>query len=227
MLSDGKYKKGPKHGMTGYNALSGDKNSEEKWVQKPKSKNLTDSEKALVMGSCLEVAVVTIFTKHCYKFCEDIYLQQGGGPTGLSSTGSSADVRVTAWARELLRILTDNNVNLEMLFAYVDDIRLVLKALIEGLMFCGKCKTLYHNVDQEKRDLESGETDTQRTSRVLKDIFNSIESDLRFTVESEDDFDDKMLPTLPTDSAPSTHELHHDGTHLAHAPTVSGRDLDL
>ena len=150
------------------------------------------------MGSCLEVAVVTIFTKHCYKFCEDIYLQQGGGPTGLSSTGSSADVRVTAWARELLRILTDNNVNLEMLFAYVDDIRLVLKALIEGLMFCGKCKTLYHNVDQEKRDLESGETDTQRTSRVLKDIFNSIESDLRFTVESEDDFDDKMLPTLDT-----------------------------
>ena len=49
--------------------------------------NLTDKEKALVMGSCLEVAVVTLFPKHCYKFSQHLYLQQGGGPTGLSTTG--------------------------------------------------------------------------------------------------------------------------------------------
>ena len=97
-----------------------------------------------------------------------------------------------------MKILGDNSLTLEMIMAYVDDVRLALRALVEGLVFCKKCKTLYHSSEQEEMDKMSEESDTQRTARVLRDIFNSIEEDLKFTVETEDDFEDKMLPTLDT-----------------------------
>ena len=107
----------------------------------------------------MELAVVTLFTKHTYKFCGDIYLQQGGGPTVLSSSGSCADVRVTQWTRELLRILGRSGVTLELLFSYVDDIGAAMRALRE-------------------EDMNNKETDTERTARVMKKVFNSIEGDL-------------------------------------------------
>ena len=52
--------------------------------------------------------------------------------------------------------------------------------------------------EREEADRLLNETDTQRTGRVLLKIFNSIEKDLKFTIELEDDFDDRMLPTLDT-----------------------------
>ena len=107
-------------------------------------------------------------------------------------------IRVTTWAIEMQRILNENGVELEELFAYVDDLRSFLKALIEGNKFCSSCKELYPCKTQEKIDLESGESDAKRTARVLRDIFNSIEKDLKFTIELEEDFEDSWLPTLDT-----------------------------
>ena len=37
-----------------------------------------------------------------------------------------------------------------------------------------------------------------RTANVLKKAFNSIEKDLKFTVETQEDFADQKLPTLDT-----------------------------
>ena len=39
-------------------------------------------------------------------------------------------------------------------------------------------------------------TDAQKTEEILKQITNSTCQDLRFTSESQDDFEDKKLPTL-------------------------------
>ena len=198
LLPERKFSKGPSPGITSENALSADREHEDRWVQKIRVDMLTDTEKARIMGCCIEIAVVVLFTKHCYKFGAHTYLQIGGGPTGLSSTGSSADVRVTAWATKLMEIFKMNNITEEELFAYVDDLRLALEALLEGTMFCTMCKYFYHNTEQETLDKASGETDTQRTARLMLQVFNSIEPDLKFTVETEYDFPDRMLPTLDT-----------------------------
>ena len=77
------HKKGPTPGMKSKNALGKDKDQENKWESVLKGRELTDSEKSLVMGAFLEVALVVLFLRHTYKFCSEIYLQQGGGAYGI------------------------------------------------------------------------------------------------------------------------------------------------
>ena len=42
----------------------------------------------------------------------------------------------------------------------------------------------------------NGETNNQRMARICLQAMNSINPDLEFTVETEDDFENKRLPTL-------------------------------
>ena len=137
-----KFRKGPSPGITSENSLHKDREHEDKWVSVLRGRELSETEQKLVMGCCLEVATVVLFTRHTYKFCGEIYLQQGGGPTGLSSSGSAADIRVTAWAKELIKILIKNKIPLELIFAFVDDLRLALAGLKKGVEFCSSCKML-------------------------------------------------------------------------------------
>ena len=89
------HNKGPTPGMSSVNYKSADKDKEDKWVfwgraaQEP-----TEVEKKYIMGACLEVAVKILFNNHCYKYCEEIFRQIGGGPTGLSSSGGAANLRM-------------------------------------------------------------------------------------------------------------------------------------
>ena len=76
----------------------------------------------------------------------------------------------------------------------MDDIRIFANAIKEGwrwwdgkLCFCEEWKL---------EDQKAGLSSTARTARVMVDIMNSIWDFLNFTVEVEDDFADRKLPTL-------------------------------
>ena len=75
----------------------------------------------------------------------------------------------------------------------MDDLRTIMRALVEGTKYCQECRTLYHDDEQEKKDKDSKESDTKRTARVIQEVFNSIEKDLKFTMEIEEDFEDNMI----------------------------------
>ena len=49
---------------------------------------------------------------------------------------------------------------------------------------------------KDKKKQEEGETVNQRMARICNVAMNSINEDLEFTVETEDDYQDKKLPTL-------------------------------
>ena len=100
------------------------------------------------------------------------------------------------WARELVRLLKKAGVEVEAIYLYVDDVRIVLKAIRPGVRFCTKCKTLWWGKKQEQEDMESGESEATRTARVLREIMNSICPDLTFTTETSEDFEANTLPTL-------------------------------
>ena len=68
LLPERIFKKGPKPGMTSDNAMSHDREYVDNWAQKIQVRSLSEEDKAKVMGCYLEVAVVVIFTKHCYKY---------------------------------------------------------------------------------------------------------------------------------------------------------------
>ena len=88
------------------------------------------------------------------------------------STGSNADIRITAWATSLAKVLSNSNVTLEELFAYIDDLRTIMNALIEGTKYCKECKTLYHSPEKEVLRLVPQHTSQKglAVTRVCKEI---------------------------------------------------------
>ena len=73
---------------------------------------------------------------------------------------------------------------------YVDGLRLLLQLLEAGTKFCWRCQK------QKELDTQSGESPDARTSRLLRETLNSLESDIEFTTEVCGDFENNMLPTL-------------------------------
>ena len=96
------HNRGPAPGMSSANAKSANRNKEDKWVFWGRAaKEPSEEEKRYIMGACLEIAVKVLFNNHCYKYCEEIFKQVGGGPTGLSSSGGAANLRILNWARQV------------------------------------------------------------------------------------------------------------------------------
>ena len=111
-------------------------------------------------------------------------------------TGGTAKIRMTRFIRKLIKILVRGGIKTEEIYIYVDDLRLILKLLQAGTIFCESCCKFRSCPTQREQDLLSEETPAARTSRVLGQVMNSIEPELRFTTESCEDFSSGMLPTL-------------------------------
>ena len=87
---------------------------------------------------------------------------------------------------------------MEDLFAYVDDVRAFLKAFKKGTMFCKRCNRFRISAEQKATDEANNESDSQGTARLLQEVFNNLEKDLKFTVEVAEDFKTNRLSTLDT-----------------------------
>ena len=57
--------------------------------------------------------------------------------------------------------------------------------------------------------MKSLASDTARTASILKTLFNSLEKDLEFTVETSEEFNSETLPTLDTQIW-----IEHTGEHI-------------
>ena len=79
--------------------------------------------------------------------------------------------------------------------SYVDDIRYVVSRLDPGVKWCQKKRKFLYKEEWEKEDIECGESDTRRTASELCKAMNSIYHNIKFTVETEEDFNGR-LPTL-------------------------------
>ena len=94
----------------------------------------------------------------------------------------------------LLEILEAAGVEIDFIFIYVDDVRIGLKDLVPGVVYCSECEAFKICPIQAAQD--TGLKPSQITARVLNDVMNSIAPDLKFTTETVHDFESGMLPTL-------------------------------
>ena len=194
MIPRRKFKKGPKPTITGEGVLGNSIDDQSQWVKI--QREFTKKEKSLLMGACLKVGILAIFQNHCYKFGERLFKQIWGGPTGLRVTGPSAKIRMTRFVRKLISLLTKSGIVTNEIFVYVDDLRLILRLLEAGTVFCQECSKFRSCPTQLEADLQSQESPESRTSRILGQVMNMLEPELRFTTESSSDFQNKKLPTL-------------------------------
>ena len=81
----------------------------------------------------------------------------------------------------------------------MDDGRQGTTVLKPGMKYCNIDKKFKYSKEAEEDDKTrklAGETVNQRMARICQIAMNSINKNLQFTVESEDDYEDKKLPTL-------------------------------
>ena len=85
-----------------------------------------------------------------------------------------------------------------------------MKALVEGTFFCTQCGKISWSKTQAELDKAQNTTPESRTAKVLVDVINSLEPELRFTKEVAEDFESMKLPTL--DYELWTEWVEHDDT---------------
>ena len=102
--------------------------------------------------------------------------------------------------KEILLLLNklDVQINIALVFIYVDDFRLGLTTIPYGYQYNPKTRQWSFSQDMKDQELLSKMTPEQKTKEALLIVMNSISRDLNFTVESKEDFPDLHLPTLDT-----------------------------
>ena len=129
-----------------------------------------------------------------YTFGGQFYRQTSGGPIGLRSTCAVARLVMKVWDDKWLGRLDDLRVQVEEAIRYMDDGRTALHGFKTGWRWCmGKIMYCQRWAEEDK-----GLSGLEITKRILAGTMSGLEEYLDFTLETEDEFEDKWLPTLDT-----------------------------
>ena len=189
-----RYKKGPKPTIRGEDSKSNKNLSEVKWVHNKKT--YTNADKSKILGAVMKTGTKASFQNHVYRYCNQVFKQIHGGPTGFDVTGKVAKIRMKKVLKKLKRILKRSGIRWDTTFIYVDDWRMVMQALKKGVMYCHKCQVFKFSLTQFREDVRLNENDDVRTAKLILEVLNSLEHDLKFTTEVVSDFPSMTLPTL-------------------------------
>ena len=162
-------------------------------------KDLNKEETRLVLARVVEVATRTLFENHMYRFGDVVYRQESGGSIGDRWTGSAAELIMQDWSEQYRKILVNSGLTVLLLAGYVDDGRQGTTALPLGMEFDKSENKFCYRQDVEQDDKTrraEGESDNQRMARKCIKAMNSINSNLEFTVECQEEFENERLPTL-------------------------------
>ena len=85
-----------------------------------------------------------------------------------------------------------------MVFIYVDDFRVVMTPIPLGYSFRPKTSKWVYSEELMVSEREINKTPESKTKEVLLIIMNNVCRDLKFTIESQEDFRNGYLPTLDT-----------------------------
>ena len=129
-----------------------------------------------------------------YRFGNKVYKQMSGGPIGARITMACSRLVMQQWGHAYTTILLKANIKLRLFGNYVDDVRQGTNLIPKGYRF--KSLQLEFSIEWQEQDEQEGLSDLKRMSNVCREVMNSINPDLQFTTETEEDFANKRLQTL-------------------------------
>ena len=182
--------RGTRPGITGTGPLGRERGDQEQW-EFP-TVTLTEEDKRGLLENVIKVATRTMFEKHFYSFGGKKFNQKGGGPIGLRGTCAVARLIMQIFDVKWGAALERAGLTVHLMSRYMDDCRTFLPPVRPGwrweegrLMYCLRWE-------------DCGLTPIERTKRVIEKSMNEVESFLKFTTESSEDFEDGWLATLDT-----------------------------
>ena len=177
-------------------SLGGEKSKKDSSWRDTK-KEIFESEKRCIVATVMEISITVVMSTHIYNFCGNLYLQKQGGPIGLRSTASLANLIMKIWDMAWIRLLKNEGIMWHLYFRYVDDNRLFAPPLKPGW----KWENGHFEFTQksEKEDLSSGLTNQARTTAEFSKAMLSLVNYLEFEGEESGMFHNNRLPTLDTE----------------------------
>ena len=148
----------------------------------------------------MEVAVNMMFKTHVYGFGGSYYRQASGGPICLRSTCAVARLVMKVWDDKWLARLEKLRVTIEEAIRYMDDGRTALHSFKHGWRWSLGSIKYCRRWEQEDASLSRLEV----TKRIIEGTMGGLEDYLKFTMETEEEFEDGWLPTLDTELKVST-----------------------
>ena len=76
----------------------------------PVKRKLTPTERKLVIGAALEIAIVFFFRNFTYSFGGEVFVQQSGGPIGARLTMCVARLVMQQWRDDFAALLRKYNI---------------------------------------------------------------------------------------------------------------------
>ena len=126
-------------------------------------------------------------------------MQVKGGPIGQRPTMAASRIVMQDFFEDYEKVLNNAGLLITLLKVYVDDGRQVTSMLEKGMRYDAERKkfTWSREAEEEDEALEEGGEDCDSfMGRLYLPVMNSINPDLKFTVEVAGDFPTKSLPTL-------------------------------
>ena len=127
----------------------------------------------------------------------EIRRQREGGPIGLAITGEIADCYMLNWDKEFLKKMKTLKIDPALYERFKDDITIVLKALEAGTKFTDGVLI----VDQEKKILDEGKTDEEITMEVVREVADSVDEMIKFTIDYPGNHKSGKMPVLDVKAA--------------------------
>ena len=116
--------------------------------------------------------------------------------SGVRATGAAAQLVMEHWGKEYRSLLEAAGLQIFMLSGYVDDGRQISSVLKPGMRFVESQFIFSEKAEEEDIKMkEQGESTKQMMARVCRPAMDSVNSDLKFTTESQEDFENERLPT--------------------------------
>ena len=155
---------------------------------------LTPEDKLEIIGTVLSIATTSLFHHHYYSFGGSMFRQNGGGPIGLRGTCAIARLMMQIFDVKWEGRLRELCIKIWLNTRYMDDGRTAISPLKPGWRWVDG--QLQFRIRWEREDQEL--TSIEITKRVILGTLNGVEEYLSFTIETEEDFVDRWLPTLDT-----------------------------
>ena len=183
---------GTKPGVRGVGPRGPDVGDQEQWVFPHVV--LSNEDKLEILGTVLSIATTDMFDHHFYSFGGAMYKQEGEGPTGLRGTCAIARLIMQIFDVKWEGALRELCVQIWLNSRYMDDGRTAMPPLKPGVRWVDGLLKFCIRWEREDQELSNQEI----TKNGILGTLNNVEEFLKFTVETEEDFHDKWLPTLDT-----------------------------
>ena len=175
----------------------------------------TDGEKRNMLAKSVEIMIITSMENHVYKFGNEIRRQKEGGPIGLALTGEIAECYMINWDKLFLEKLKSLGISPEIYERFKDDITMMLEVIEKGTKF----EDGQLVVDEGKKSNDEEKSDEEITMEVIKDVADSIDDMIRFTVDYPTNYKNNKLPILDIEASINTDQQNRIDYQFFEKPT--------